>query len=67
MTPEATLPLLDRQAPGLVHAMLSASLRVVPTAMLSRPAAGIRKQTWVLAPPAPEVPAHPPAFAHDAA
>ncbi len=47
-TPEATRPLLDREAPGLVVAMLVASLRVTPHAMLSRPAAGIRGRTLIV-------------------
>ncbi len=47
-TPEATRPLLDREAPGLVVAMLVASLRVTPHAMLSRPAAGMRGRTLIV-------------------
>lgn len=47
-TPEATKPLLDREAPGLVVAMLMASLQVTPHAMLSRPAAGMRGQTLII-------------------
>ena len=47
-TPEATRPLLEREAPGLVVAMLVASLRVTPHAMLSRPAAGIRGRTLIV-------------------
>jgi len=42
VTPEATLSVLDKQAPGLVVAMLSGSLAVTPLAALSRPAAGVR-------------------------
>ena len=36
VTPEATHPLLDREAPGMVVAMVSKSLDVTPMAMLSR-------------------------------
>ena len=48
VTPEATLSVLDRQAPGLVAAMLSGSLAVTPLAALSRPAAGIRGKTVIV-------------------
>lgn len=48
VTPEATLSVLDRQAPGLVTAMLSGSLAVTPLAALSRPAAGIRGHTVIV-------------------
>jgi molybdopterin adenylyltransferase len=48
VTPEAVRPLLDREAPGLVVAMLAASLNVTPHAMLSRPVAGIRGQTLIV-------------------
>lgn len=48
VTPEATRPLLDREAPGLVAAMLKESLLITPTAMLSRQVAGIRKSTLVI-------------------
>src|SRR5690606_19566901 len=47
-TPEATRPLLDREAPGLVTAMLLASLQVTPHAMLSRQVAGMRGQTLII-------------------
>jgi gephyrin len=40
-TPEATLPFLARRAPGLVHAMLAASLGHTPMAALSRYEAGM--------------------------
>jgi len=48
VTPEATHCVLDRSAPGLVHAMLSGSLGVTPLAALARPAAGIRKKTIIV-------------------
>lgn len=41
-TPEATLRVVDRQAPGLAEAMRAAGLRSTPHAMLSRAVAGIR-------------------------
>ncbi len=47
-TPEAVRPLLEREAPGLVLAMLSASLAVTPHAMLSRPVAGMRGQALIV-------------------
>ncbi|KAJ4164925.1 hypothetical protein LMH87_006578 [Akanthomyces muscarius] len=47
-TPEAVASLLHKQAPGLVHAMLSSSLAVTPFAMMSRPAAGVRNRTVIV-------------------
>ncbi|KAI1932079.1 hypothetical protein LOZ66_002838 [Ophidiomyces ophidiicola] len=47
-TPEAILPLIHRQAPGLVHGMLTASLSVTPFAMMSRPVAGMRHRTVII-------------------
>jgi molybdenum cofactor synthesis domain-containing protein len=47
-TPEATLAVCDRMAPGLVEAMRAASLRVTPHAMLSRAQAGIRGRTLII-------------------
>ncbi len=47
-TPEAVSPLLHREAPGLVHAMLRASFEVTPFAMMSRPIAGVRNSAIVL-------------------
>ncbi|KAK3379274.1 hypothetical protein B0T24DRAFT_569195 [Lasiosphaeria ovina] len=47
-TPEAVSPLLHKDAPGLVHGMLAASLAVTPFAMMSRPVAGIRNQTVII-------------------
>jgi molybdopterin adenylyltransferase len=47
-TPEATLAVCDRLAPGLVEAMRAASLRVTPHAMLSRAQAGIRGGTLII-------------------
>lgn len=47
-TPEATLDVVDRLAPGIAEAMRSASLAVTPMAMLSRAVAGIAGRTLVL-------------------
>jgi molybdopterin adenylyltransferase len=48
VTPEATRDVIDREAPGLVEAMRSASLAVTPHAMLSRAVAGIRGTTLII-------------------
>merc|ERR1711892_1418877 len=48
VTPEATLSVLDKQAPGIVTSMLVGSLSVTPLAALSRPAAGIRGKTVIV-------------------
>lgn len=42
VTPEATLAVCQRLAPGIPEAMRAASMAVTPRAMLSRAAAGIR-------------------------
>lgn len=47
-TPEAVSALLHKQAPGLVHGMLAASLQVTPFAMMSRPVAGVRGKTIIV-------------------
>ncbi|KAJ7181579.1 MoaB/Mog domain-containing protein [Mycena crocata] len=47
-TPEAISPLLEREAPGLVHLLLSTSLKHTPLAALSRPVAGTVKNTLVV-------------------
>ncbi len=48
ITPEATLAVIDRYAPGLAEAMRMASLKITPHAMLSRAVAGIRKKTLIV-------------------
>ncbi len=48
VTPEATRAVLDKEAPGLVQAMIAASLQKTPHAMLSRMAAGIRGRTLIV-------------------
>ena len=48
VTPEATEAVIERKAPGLVEAMRAGSLKITPHAMLSRAAAGIRKNTLII-------------------
>ena len=48
ITPEATRAIIQREAPGLVEAMRSASLPKTPHAMLSRAVAGIRGKTLII-------------------
>ena len=48
MAPEATRVVIQRETPGLVEAMRAASLKITPHAMLSRAAAGIRRQTLII-------------------
>ncbi|RKP11920.1 molybdopterin adenylyltransferase, partial [Piptocephalis cylindrospora] len=47
-TPEAVLPLLTKQAPGLVTAMLMSSIQSNPYAALSRPVCGSRGNTVII-------------------
>lgn len=48
VTPEATLAVIERELPGFGEAMRAASLRVVPTAVLSRQTAGIRGKALIV-------------------
>lgn len=48
ITPEAVSPLLHKQAPGLIHGMLAASLAVTSFAIMSRPVAGVRHKTLIV-------------------
>ena len=48
ITPEATLSVVERTAPGIPEAMRQASLAITPRAMLSRAAAGIRGRTLII-------------------
>ena len=48
VTPEATLAVTERHAPGFAEAMRAASLQVTPHAMLSRAVAGIRGRTLII-------------------
>ncbi|KAF7270380.1 hypothetical protein GWI33_016651, partial [Rhynchophorus ferrugineus] len=48
VTPEATREVIEKEAPGLTHAILSKSLAVTPMAMLSRPICGIKDTTIIM-------------------
>ncbi len=48
VTPEATMAVIERPAPGLAEAMRASSLKVTLHAMLSRATAGIRGQTLIV-------------------
>jgi len=48
VTPEATLAVTERQAPGLAETIRAVGLRATPHAMLSRAVAGIRGQTLIV-------------------
>jgi len=48
VTPEATLEVLDRLAPGLTEAMRAHSMKKTSHAMLSRAVAGIRGNTLIV-------------------
>ncbi len=48
VTPEATRAVIERDAPGLVHAMIASSLQKTPHAMLTRMVAGIRGATLIV-------------------
>jgi molybdopterin adenylyltransferase len=48
VTPEATLTVLDREAPGIAEAMRAVSLQHTPFGMLSRGVAGTRGHTLIV-------------------
>jgi molybdopterin adenylyltransferase len=48
VTPEATLDVAERLAPGIAEAMRAAGLRATPMAMLSRAAAVVRGSTLIV-------------------
>jgi molybdopterin adenylyltransferase len=48
VTPEATLHVVDRVAPGFAEAMRMYSMQKTPRAMLSRAVAGIRGRTLII-------------------
>jgi molybdenum cofactor synthesis domain-containing protein len=48
VTPEATLAVLDRQAPGIAEALRAYGMSKTPMAMLSRGVAGARGHTLVI-------------------
>lgn len=47
-TPQATSAILDYEVPGIAEAIRAASIRIVPTAMLSRAVAGVRHKTLIV-------------------
>jgi len=48
VTPESTLAVVDRLAPGIAEAMRWESLKITPKAMLSRAVSGIRGATLII-------------------
>ena len=48
LTPEATIEVCDRLTPGISEAIRAYSMTKTPKAMLSRAAAGMRKQTLII-------------------
>src|SRR5512135_428134 len=48
VTPEATIPILDRIVPGIAEAMRIQTFGKTPTAILSRAVAGIRKKSLII-------------------
>ena len=47
-TPEATLAVLEREAPGLAEAMRNETLKQTPMAMISRGVCGVRSGTLII-------------------
>jgi molybdopterin adenylyltransferase len=48
VTPEGTLSIIEREAPGIAEALRTISLKYTPMAMLSRGVAGVRKKTLII-------------------
>lgn len=48
VTPEATMAVVERLAPGIAEVMRYESYKITPHAMLSRATAGIRRQTLII-------------------
>jgi gephyrin len=48
---KALSPILEKTAPGIVHAMLATSFSITPYAAMARPVAGVRGGTIVIAVP----------------
>ena len=48
VTPEATLSVVDKQAPGISEAIRAYSMRITPRAMLSRGVSGIRGNSLII-------------------
>ncbi|QQS41783.1 MAG: MogA/MoaB family molybdenum cofactor biosynthesis protein [Acidobacteriota bacterium] len=47
-TPEATNSIIEKEAPGIAEAIRAESLKITPTAMLSRGTAGVRNGTLIV-------------------
>lgn len=47
-TPDATLAVIQKEAPGIAEAMRMESLRITPKAMLTRAVAGIRNSSLII-------------------
>ncbi len=60
VTPDATRAACDREVPAIAQAMVLASLRITPYAMLTRATAGIRRRTLVV-----NLPGNPKALAEN--
>src|SRR6185369_16088311 len=48
VTPQATLAVIEYEAPGLAEAMRAGTRAAVPTAILSRQVAGVRARTLIV-------------------
>ena len=48
ITPEATMKVIERNAPGIPEAMRAESLKITPHGCLSRAAAGLRKNSLII-------------------
>jgi len=48
VTPEATLSIVDKEVPGLAEMMRAKSFAITPNAMISRAAAGMRKECLII-------------------
>lgn len=48
VTPEATLAVIDKQAPGFVEAVRQKGLKIMPNAMLSRAVSGLLNRTLII-------------------
>ena len=48
VTPEATLSVIEREVRGIPEAMRAESMKITPMGMLSRSAAGLRKNTLII-------------------
>lgn len=47
-TPEATLQVIEREAPGIAEAIRAESLKLTPMAMISRGVAGVARKTLII-------------------